>query len=65
MQGLLGFLIMTTARLPFGQKIVPIFSFFFVWAGRKKTEVFSREIKKWQTSPYKVGYFNYGLEKRP
>jgi hypothetical protein len=22
-----------TARPPFGQKIVPIFSFFFVWAG--------------------------------
>jgi hypothetical protein len=31
----------TTARPPFGQKIVPIFSFFFVWAGRKKLQFFS------------------------
>jgi hypothetical protein len=45
----------TTARPPFGQKIVPIFSFFLVWAGTLwalvtstkgagKTEVFSGKV---------------------
>jgi hypothetical protein len=56
-------LIMTTALcakgqgLPLGKKL----SQFFGWP--EKTKVFFRKIKKSQTSPDKVGYFNYGPEK--
>jgi hypothetical protein len=51
---------MTTARPPFGQKIVPIF-----WPAGK-TEVFSGKLKSRRQAPHGVfisptlGYFNYG-----
>jgi hypothetical protein len=50
---------MTTARPPFGQKIVPIF-----WPGQapkgpEKTSVFFREIKKSQTSPMSRKNFRF------
>jgi hypothetical protein len=47
----------TCPRPPFGQKIVPIF-----WPDVKNFS-FLRDIKKSETIPDKVGYFNYDPEK--